>query len=209
MNEGPTARAARDHAEFFEVIAQLEAGEITAEQAQRRVMTIYQMGIGALIRALGEVDPGIVGAVTGRLQRDLGLVSEEYAARTGGQPALPAQEGPVAAAMAGASDDGPGGYRVTAKNDETLGRECVLLRRLVKTDQGLALGALLDLINGYEPDIKQATVIATLDRLIRKNYIDRPRKGYYGRSPHTADYLRAVEDEMEARGLPPITTPES
>ena len=61
----------REQSEFIDVLRLLEEGQLSQEQAQKRLMTFYQMGMGAWIRALGEIKPEMVSGMVEKLSKDL------------------------------------------------------------------------------------------------------------------------------------------
>ena len=121
---------AKEHAEFLDVLSLLEAGDLTPEQAQSRVMAIYQIGIGAWIRALGETRPNLVSGVVGRLMKDLDGITTHY------DPAATGTAAPRGKASA---------FRLTAKTNETLLRERIILGAVIGANQTLASARLHDL----------------------------------------------------------------
>ncbi|MEO1282529.1 MAG: hypothetical protein AAFV69_12425 [Pseudomonadota bacterium] len=179
--------SAKEHSDFLDILAQLEAGTITPEAAQRRVMMLYQMGIGALIRALGEARPDVVSPLVGKLSVDLSAISQQYG---GGDPAKEVKR-PQRSATA----------RLKSKSDDILRRERTLLVALSKSDRSFPLSELVEAVHDVEPDVKAPALTANLDRLAKSNAIDRPSKGYYSATPASRAYLLSIEDEMEKRGI--------
>ena len=182
----------REQIEFIDVLRLLEKGEITRDQAQKRLMTFYQLGMGAWIRALGETEPEMVPELVRKLSKDLNLIAGHYE--------MSSEETTTRAAPVARSEPSTN-YRVTSKNDETLLRERVILSALVSTNQGLQTSDLQKKIRETEPDIKTPTVTANLDRLWKMQLIDRPRKGHYASSHSSRDYLTKLQLEIDARGL--------
>jgi hypothetical protein len=181
----------REQSEFVDVLRLLEQGQIAPEQAQKRLMTFYQMGMGAWIRALGEIKPEMVSEIVGKLSKDLDLISGHYDPK---QQAI------------GATQQVSSNYRLSNKTIETLLRERVILHALVGTNQSLPSAEIRKLIEKTDPTVKMPTITANLDRLWKIQQINRPRKGYYASSTNSQSYLSALESEIEARGLdvPPL-----
>ncbi|MEL7048012.1 MAG: hypothetical protein AAFO75_03465 [Pseudomonadota bacterium] len=179
---------AKEHGDFLDVLAQLEAGSITPEVAQRRVMVLYQMGMGAMIRALGEARPEVVSQLVDKLSLDLNEISKKYG--DGG-----------AVSMDALKPQRSGSVRLKSKSDDILKRERTLLIALLKSNQSYPLSELVDEVHKVEPGVKAPALTANLDRLAKAKAIDRPSKGYYASTPASRAYLASIESEMEARGI--------
>jgi hypothetical protein len=196
-NDGKAARPRRQpqlplpygepsqHQEFIDIIAALERGEITPARAEARVMAFYQLGLGAWVRALGETFPELAASLLERLQRDHKRTAEHLAdsAATVAPTRAPARP-----------------PRIRNKSTEVLQRERKVLAALLASNAPFAFGDLLALSRADEADLKDGTLTANLDRLVREQCIERPSKGYYRGSPATRGYLQAVESELESRG---------
>lgn len=176
-----------EQTEFREVLNLLVAGQITSKEAQTRVMMIYQLGIGAGLRAFGEVKPEIIADVISKLTRDLGGISHTYDPRVDITETVDKTHAPA--------------MRVKNKNIETLLRERIILKAILTTNRLLSSAELHKLVAEDDSNIKAATVIANLDRLNKMKLIDRPRKGSYGKSEYSKDYLSVLEDEIYARAI--------
>jgi len=178
----------REQAEFLDVLRLLEEGKLEPEQGLKRLMSFYQMGMGAWMRALGEIRPEIASEMVKKLTRDMSIISQTYDA-----PFNPQVTDVV-------TPGAPRNYRLTNKTTETLHRERVILRALIGTNRNMASSELRERIEKIEPNVKTATITANLDRLWKIQQIDRPRKGHYARTENSPAYLAALENEIEARG---------
>lgn len=174
--------------EFQEVLTQLDNGQISPEKAQSRVMAIYQLGVGAGLRAIGEMRPGLVASIAKRLTRDLDLISKHYDAEAPDQPAQ---------ANRSTQD-----FRLKGKASDVLLRERIILRTLTSSNATFAFSEIKTIVSGQDPGINDPTLTANLDRLLRLGRIARPSKGYYASCGESRTYLAALENEISTRGLP-------
>ncbi len=180
----------QDHAEFFNIIRQLEVGTLSPEKARIRVLMLYDTSLGAWVRALGRSHPEIASGVTKGLLQDLEQVAQNLAA----QPNI---SGP---SPTPAKPDRQRTPRLTAKTVEVLERERLILDALLRANEALTLAELRKVTAEAEPDIEVAALTANLDRLDRDGFIHRPRKGYYAGNAATRPYVTALKTEIDARG---------
>ena len=183
----PATEPATLDAAFLEILDQLESKGIEPARARARILALYQMGLGAWVRALKEAHPEITGGLIERLIADLRSVSPDAQSQVAGlgpRSAAARQSQPIA---------------VSGKDDAVLKREIAVLEALIRSDRLMKFHDLYSWVTDTEPGLKGPTLTANLNRLADDGVIARPRKGYYGASPRTRDYLAALKDELLAR----------
>ena len=89
--------------------------------------------------------------------------------------------------------------RIRGKRPSTLARERVLIEHMKPTDRAMPLHELVHVVQAHEPQINDAALTAHLDRLVKEGIVERPRKGYYAKTPASESYLLAITDEIAAR----------
>ena len=179
---------AEEHAKFFDIIRQLEAGTLSADMARTRVLQLYDTGLGAWVRALGRSHPEIAARVAKGLLRDLEQVTQNLASDA--ESADSPRQKPAKAHRP----------KLTSKIVEVLERERLVVETLLKANEPQTLADLRKIVARLEPGIEAAALTANLDRLEKDAVIDRPRKGYYAANDGSTTYLQALTAEIEARG---------
>ena len=177
----------KEHAEFFSIIRQLEAGTLSDDKARERMLMLYDTGLGAWVRALGRSHPEIAARVAKGLLRDLEQVAQNF-------------DDDAETSNAGPKPARPRTPRLTAKSVEVLERERLILEALTRANEALTLAELRKIVEQQEPSIEAPALTANLDRLERDGAIARPRKGYYHASEKTRTFMAAIDAELEARG---------
>jgi hypothetical protein len=178
-----------EHAEFFDILRQLEAGTLQPDRARMRIMALYQTSLGAWVRALAESNPAVASDVTQRLLRDMMQIARDIAADT-----QQATQQTVPRLVTLSTDQ-----RLKGKAVDVLQREARLLQALLSTNQTVPLHELHTLAVKAEPDLTAAALTANLDRLVKDLVIGKPRKGQYASTQASKAYLGALRSELDAR----------
>ncbi len=152
--------------------------------AERLVM-LFHAEIGGVARALSVVDKAAARDVAEQIRIAVAALSAELAER-GPRAELP---GPPLI------ED-----RVVKKTREVLMRERIIMLCVTVTDRELQSKDILKEVRKGEPDIKDATLTATLDRLTGDGLLVRERKGRYRNSPKSREYLAVLEQEIDRFG---------
>lgn len=152
--------------------------------AERLVM-LFHAEIGGVARALSVVDRAAAREVADQIRIAVGALTAELAER--------APRAEPAAPMAIAA-------RLVNKTRDVLLRERIIMRRVTATDRELPSKDLLAEARKGEPDLKETTMTATLDRLQADGLIMRERKGRYRSNARSQDYLDAIEREIDRLG---------
>ncbi|MEM8977447.1 MAG: hypothetical protein AAGD43_35810 [Pseudomonadota bacterium] len=183
-----------ERSQFWEILALHENGEITDEEATKKLMGLYQASVAGQLRAIGETKPSLLASVIKRLSSELGVISETYDAGL---------EVATERALAAESKLDISSFRMKSKRPDILRREHEIVGALVRDDnmRPFVLSELVEMAREYEPKIMDAAVTANLDRLCKLGVINRPRKGYYAANENSKGYLAELNIEMDARGL--------
>jgi hypothetical protein len=174
-----------EHAEFFDILRQLEVGALQPDRARMRIMALYQTSLGAWVRALAESHPAVASDVAQRLLRDVAQIARDIVTDT--QPAVPRLS------------TLPTDQRLKGKAADVLQREARLLQALLSTNRTFPLSELHTLAIKAEPDLTAAALTANLDRLVRDLVIGKPRKGHYASTSDSKAYLDGLRSELETR----------
>lgn len=180
----------QEHAEFFNIIRQLETGTLTPDRARERVLMLYDTGIGAWVRALGRSHPEIATRVTKGLLRDLEQVANNLQSDADETDERSPRQSTARSRTP----------RLTAKSVEVLEREKLIFDALLPANEAQTLADLRKIVVRLEPDIEAPALTANLDRLERDGVLERPRKGYYAANAASKTYHAALKIEIDARG---------
>jgi hypothetical protein len=172
-----------ERVQLGQLLRLVEEGRIDPVQVKKRLMVLFHTGIGGVTRALAELDQKSALDVAHRLKKGVDALLSEI----GNDSQLPLEPRDAKAKLGN-------------KSKEILIRERTLLKALIATDQEVASKELLRLLKQHEADIKDATLTANLDRLLRDKVIVRESKGRYRSSPSSKSYLTMIEDMIERLG---------
>lgn len=168
----------KEQAEFLDILGLVEAGLLDEERAQARVMALYQIGLGAWLRATAEIRPALAASIAERIREELSSMSPRSA-----------------------SDTRDFAQRVSQKTPEILLREKLLLSAIARSNHPVETRAILELVKATDPKLKENSLSVHLKRLVGENLIAKAGKGLFGKSDHTISYMKAIEREFERRGL--------
>jgi hypothetical protein len=182
--------SARNHLKVIGLLDRLDRGEISAEDAKKQILMLYQLGLGSWLRALGVTDASAASEVVETLRHDLSAIKSGLADDKTRPQRRPREKG----------DEESRPPLLKGKDTDVLKRELRVLRKLTPTDQPSALSELSAEMPEKDGKRGEARLISTLKRLVDDSHVDRPAKGYYARTGSSKAYMDAVVSELESRG---------
>jgi hypothetical protein len=163
--------------------------EISGDQAIDYLMALHQLGVGAAVNALAELDSVLAQRLAERLRTSIDG-SVKRLSKTSFDAEEPIHEQATT-------------ERFRNKSPSVLQREYLFFRELTRSNQEIPFARLLELVRPLDPSVKGPTITAHLDRLTKEGLISRKRKGLYGATLRSRGYLQGLIAELEARGESP------
>ena len=189
------SRLIREKDETRHLIAAFGRGEITREYVVKELVSRYQREVLGAMHGLAAFDEEAAKRLGDTLKQGIeGVVAQiggsTDSSRTSGKPseAMPARQQGVGA--------------LTDRDNPVLCREYIIVSLLTaRPNEIFKTGELIAAVRKLEPHLTDEAVTAQLGRLATSQIIERARKGYDKATRLSPGHLKALESEIETRGI--------